>query len=71
MLNDEQPEKRYEKKGFGAAIRRQQKKLCNRYQLRYPPWLDGNDILVVHNGANRSAPACLGSCFSAKGRELI
>ena len=34
MLNQEQPEKRYEKKGFRAAIRRQLKKLCNRYQLR-------------------------------------
>ena len=22
------------------------KKLCNRYQLRYPPWLDGNDLTV-------------------------
>ena len=34
------------KKGFRATIRRQLKKLCNRYQLRYPPWLDGNDLTV-------------------------
>ena len=46
MLNNEQPEKRYEKKGFRAAVRRQLKKLCNRYNLRYPPWLDGSELTV-------------------------
>eukprot|EP00435_Cladocopium_sp_Y103_P072095 s298_g39.t1 len=46
MLSEEQPEKKYEKKGFRSAIRRQLKKLCNRYQLRYPPWLDGSDLTV-------------------------
>ena len=46
MLNNEQPEKRYEKKGFRAAVRQQLKKLCNRYNLRYPPWLDGSELTV-------------------------
>ena len=35
-----------EKKRPQGSHRGQLEKLCNRYQLRYPPWLDCNDLTV-------------------------
>jgi hypothetical protein len=46
LLDDQHEQGRYESRGFRSAVRRQMKKLCNRYSLQYPPWLDGTGMSV-------------------------
>ena len=46
LLDDQKREQRYESRGFRSAVRRQMKKLCNRYNLQYPVWLDGQGMSV-------------------------
>lgn len=37
---------RYDSRGFRSAVRRQVKKLCNAFHLRYPVWLDGEGLTI-------------------------
>ena len=46
LLDDQNEQARYESRGFRSAVRRQRKKLCNRYNLQYPSWLDGTGMSV-------------------------
>ena len=46
MLGQEGGSSRYDSRGFRSAVRRQLKKLCRQYQLKLPPWVDGEGMTV-------------------------
>ena len=46
MLGQEGGSSRYDSRGFRSAVRGQLKKLCRQYQLKLPPWVDGEGMTV-------------------------